>query len=98
MSIAEPNYASGALHIMPPKKRKLKHGKIEVGKFYDCDLTKIDMHWSYSFIGEVLIINGNSAVVKIVATQLCDDDNIGRCLSKAVVPFKYMRLREGETE
>lgn len=92
MSIKEPNYASGALHILPIKARPLKEADIEVGKTYQCDISKTSETWKYPFLSEVLYINNKSAVVKIIATHECDDHLIDRLAHQTVVPFKYMKL------
>lgn len=89
MSITEPNWSSGALHIMPIKKRKQKHRHVEVGKIYECDLCKRGL-WKYPFRGEVLCINEKSAVVKIIATHEADDYLIKRLDDVTVVPFKNL--------
>ncbi|GGC88217.1 hypothetical protein [Enterococcus wangshanyuanii] len=94
MSVKEPNYASGALHILPIKPRPLKKGVIEVGKTYQCDISKTSETWKYPFLGEVLYINQKSAVVKIITTQECDDHLIDRCKHLTVIPFKRMKVVE----
>lgn len=91
MSMSEPNYASGALHILPIKKRKQKYRHVEVGKIYECDLCKRGP-WKYPFRGEVLCINEKSAVVKIIATHEADDCLITRLENKTVVPFKDLKV------
>lgn len=91
MSITEPNWSSGALHIMPIKKRKQKHRHVEVGKIYECDLSKRGL-WKYPFRGEVLFIYGNSAAVKIIATHETDDYLIQKLENVTVVPFKNLKV------
>ncbi|MBP1046424.1 hypothetical protein I6N96_09020 [Enterococcus sp. BWM-S5] len=92
-TITEPNWSSGALHIMPIKKRKQKHGNVEVGKIYECDSCKRGS-WKYPFRGEVLYINEKSAVVKIISTHEADEYLIGKLDNVTVVPFKNLEVSE----
>lgn len=92
MTMIEPSFASGNLHLLPVKPRPTKKGKIKVGENYECCPSKKQTPWKFPFIGNVEAINSKSAVVKIIATQEEDDYLIDFYKNKTVIPLRHMKV------